>query len=79
MRKYSSMYDVEKGYINEIEKLNRDYNDLTITIQIKARAEKTMRLPVTVRLQRRVLILDEEGGAHCKLKRVRNKQTKAHN
>ena len=36
-----------KGYTNEIEKLNRDDSDLTITIQLKVPAEKKVRLHVT--------------------------------
>ena len=36
-----------KGYTNEINKLNRDDSDLTITIQLKAPAEKIMRLHIT--------------------------------
>ena len=36
-----------KGYINEIEKLNRDDSDLTITIKLKAAGTKKVRLRVT--------------------------------
>ena len=36
-----------KGYTNEIEKLNKDDSDLTITIQLKTAATKKMRLCVT--------------------------------
>ena len=36
-----------KECINEINKLNRDDSDLTITIQLKAPAEKIMRLHIT--------------------------------
>ena len=36
-----------KGYTNQIEKLNRDDSDLTITVQLKVLAEKKMRLCVT--------------------------------
>ena len=36
-----------KGYTNQIEKLNRDDSDLTITVQLKVLAEKKMRLRVT--------------------------------
>ena len=36
-----------KGSTNEIEKLNRDDSDLTITIQLKVPAEKKVRLHVT--------------------------------
>ena len=36
-----------KGYMNEIEKLNRDDSNLTITIKLKVEATKKMRLRVT--------------------------------
>ena len=36
-----------KGYTNEIEKLNRNDKDLTITFQLKVPVEKIMRLRVT--------------------------------
>ena len=36
-----------KGYTNEIEKLNKDDSDFTITIQLKVPAEKKMKLHVT--------------------------------
>ena len=55
-----------KGYTNEIENLNRDDSDLTITIHLKAPAEKIE----TARnwlLPRRVLILDDKGGARYEL------------
>ena len=36
-----------KGYTNELEKINRDYSDLSITITLKAGTTKKMRLRVT--------------------------------
>ena len=60
-----------KGYTNEIEKLNRDNSDLTITILSKALTGNKMRLRVTGYYQ-----LDDEGGAHYKLQRVRSKPKK---
>ena len=65
-----------KGYLNEIEKLNRDDSDLTITIQLKVSAEKKMRLRNWL-LPGRVLILDDKGGDHYELQKVRSKQKHA--
>ena len=44
-----------KGYTNEIEKLNRDDSDLTITVQLKTAATKKMRLHVTGHYQGKYL------------------------
>ena len=65
-----------KGYTNEIEKLNKDDSDLTITIQLKTAATKKMRLCNWVP-PRQILILNDKRGTHYELQRVWSKETKA--
>ena len=66
-----------KGYTNQIEKLNRDDSDLTITVQLKVLSEKKNETVRNWLLPRRALILNDKGGAHYELQRVRSKQKHA--
>ena len=63
-----------KGYTNEIENMNRDDSELTITIQFKVPAEKKMRLRATGYYQDDYLYsIKSRGMAHYELQRIWSK------
>ena len=65
-----------KRYTNEIEKLNRDDSDLTITIKLKAAEAKKIRQQVTGYYQGEFLYLMSREGTYYELQKIWSKQVK---